>query len=378
MNRNSFIKSTGLLATGLLLQGAPAFSTPPAKNPLPRWKGFNLLDFFNPNPTARTRPTTAEHLKWMRDWGFDFVRIPIAYPYYVRFDRSRPIHPDEVLQFDEARMAEVEQLVYLANKQGIHASINLHRAPGYCINAGFAEPYNLWKDAAAQAAFYQHWEMWGKRFRSLSQQQISFDLLNEPAMREDMNDQHSPSSAVPGELYRTIALAAAAAIRKANSSHLVIADGNKVGNEVIAELKGTGIAQSCRGYFPGIISHYKAPWANKNPDALPEPKWPGQVGNQFLERSMLEKYYQPWIELARSGTGVHCGECGCWNKTPHPVFLSWFEDVLDILKTNDIGFGLWNFIGDFGLLNSGRTDVAYEDFGGMKLDRKLLDLLRKY
>lgn len=378
MNRNAFIKNTGLLAAGLLLKGGPALAYPPPKNPLPRWKGFNLLDFFNPNPLVRARRTTAQHLEWMRDWGFDFVRIPIAYPYYVRFDRSRPIQPAEVLQFDEARVAEIEQLVYLANKAGIHASINLHRAPGYCINAGFVEPYNLWKDASAQEAFYQHWAMWGQRFRGLSPKQVSFDLLNEPAMREDMNDQHSPSSAVPGELYRRVALAASAAIRKANPTHLVIADGNKVGNDVIPELKGTGIAQSCRGYFPGIISHYKAPWANKNPDALPEPKWPGQVGNQYLERSMLEKYYQPWIELAKSGTGVHCGECGCWNKTPHGVFLGWFEDVLDILKTNGIGFALWNFDGDFGVLNSGRTDVAYEDFQGMKLDRKLLDLLQKY
>lgn len=378
MNRSTFIKNTGLLATALAVRPASLLAAPTIENKLPRWKGFNLTDFFAPNPSYKPRPTTEEHLKWMRDWGFDFIRLPIAYPYYVRFDRSRPITPDEVVQFDEQKVNEIEQLVYLANRLGMHVSVNLHRAPGYCINAGFVEPYNLWKDAAAQEAFYQHWAMWGQRFRSLSGKQISFDLLNEPAMREDMNDQHSPSSAVPGELYRKVALAAQAAIRKSNPGHLVIADGNKVGNDVIPELKGTGIAQSCRGYFPGIISHYKAPWANKNPDALPEPKWPGQVGNQYLERSMLEKYYQPWIELAKSGTGVHCGECGGWNKTPHDVFLAWFGDVLDILKTNNIGFALWNFIGDFGVLNSGRTDVAYEDWKGMKLDRKLLDLMRKY
>ena len=30
----------------------------------------------------------------------------------------------------------------------------------------------------------------------------------------------------------------------------------------------------------------------------------------------------------------------------------------------------------FGILDSGRTDVAYEDFRGHKLDRKMLDVLR--
>ena len=138
------------------------------------------------------------------------------------------------------------------------------------------------------------------------------------------------------------------------------------------------IAQSCRGYYPHAISHYKAPWANKDPDHLPEPLWPGQVGDQYLSRPMLEKYYQPWIELVQKGVGVHCGECGAWKKTPHDVFIAWFTDVLDILSAHQIGFALWNFIGDFGILDPGREDVAYEDWHGHKLDRQLLELLKKH
>ena len=103
--------------------------------------------------------------------------------------------------------------------------------------------------------------------------------LNEPAMRQDMNDQHSPSGPVPGDVYRKVAKAAMEAIRKENSGHLVIAGGNSVGNAVIPEIADLDIAQSCRGYFPHAISHYKAPWANKDPDSLPEPVWPGKTGN---------------------------------------------------------------------------------------------------
>jgi hypothetical protein len=76
--------------------------------------------------------------------------------------------------------------------------------------------------------------------------------------------------------------------------------------------------------------------------------------------------------------GVHCGECGCWNKTPHDVFLAWFGDALDILTANKIGYSLWNFKGDFGILNSGRKDVDYEDWHGNKLDTKLLQLLKAH
>ncbi|MEJ7828800.1 MAG: cellulase family glycosylhydrolase [Segetibacter sp.] len=379
MHRRTFIKNTSL-ATASVSLGTSAFAAPKNKNKnkLPYWRGFNLTDFFTHNPNNQRRVTKEEHFKWMRDWGFNFVRLPVAYPFYLNFDRSKNITPEEVYKIDNAAVDRIDDLVLLAHKNNLHVSFNLHRAPGYCINAGFNEPYNLWKDQAAQEAFYFHWNFWAKHYKNTSKKKISFDLLNEPSMREDMNDQLSKRSAVPGDVYRKVAQGALQAIHKENKHRLVVADGNNVGNNPITEIADLDIAQSCRGYFPHAISHYKAPWANKDPEHLPVPVYPGQVGNQFLNREMLEKYYKPWIELKNKGVGVHCGECGCWNKTPHAVFLAWFNDVLDILSSNKIGFALWEFIGDFGVLNSGRADVAYEDWNGYKLDRKLLTLLQKY
>ena len=394
INRRTFIKTSAIAGLGLGLGNAPLFSAAAVKtqNSLPRWRGFNLLDFFSPNPANKRPGTTEDHLRWMADWGFDFVRIPMAYPYYLDIDRTRPITAEEVRHIDPRRVDEIDRLVALAHQHGLHVSLNLHRAPGYCVNAGFHEPFNLWRDQEALDAFCFHWSMWATRYREVSPQRISFDLVNEPSMREDMNDQHSRRSSVPGAVYRRVALAASAAIWAANPAHLVIADGNDTGTTVIPEIADLNIGQSCRGYHPGIISHYQAPWAFKDVDHLPEPRWPGTieyrnvdsatgkttVRTEKLGREMLEKFYRPWIELKNQGVGVHCGECGCWNKTPHAVFLAWFEDVLDILTTNGIGYSLWEFSGDFGLLNSGRSDVVYEDWQGQKLDRKLLALLQKY
>jgi len=378
MQRRTFIKNTGIAAADFGVSGHQAMATlnMPAKNKLPKWKGFNLLDFFGPDPGRSRESTPEEYFKWMRDWGFDFIRIPIAYPWYLNIDRTRNITPEETYKIDEKQVEKIDKLVALAHKYNMHVSLNLHRAPGYCVNAGFYEPFNLWRDQAAQDAFYYHWAMWAKRYKNTSPKLISFDLLNEPSDREDMNDQHSKRAPVPGAIYRKVAKTAAETIWKENPNHLVIADGNNTGSDIIPEIKDLNIAQSCRGYNPGIISHYKAPWAMKDTTNLPEPKWPGQVGDKYLSREMLEKFYQPWIDLKNGGVGVHCGECGSWKKTPHNVFLAWFGDVTDILTKNDIGFALWNFSGDFGILNSGREDVAYEDWHGQKLDRKLLDLIR--
>ena len=314
----------------------------------------------------------------MSDWGFDFVRIPMSYPSYLKFDRSKPIETKRIRKVDRKQVDRIENLVYLAHKYHMHVSLNLHRAPGFCVNAGFHEPYNLWIDAEALEDFCWHWKFWAKKYKRVSRDKISFDLLNEPCLREDMNDQHSKRSAIPGAMYRKLVEQAAKAIRKQNPDHLIIADGNNVGREVIPEIIDLDIGQSCRGYNPGVISHHKAPWVFKDPESAPKPVWPGQVGDQYLSRQMLEDLYAPWIEIMHQGIGVHCGECGCYNKTPHEVFLAWFSDVLDILTSNGIGYALWNFQGSFGILDSDRKDIEYEDWYGHKLDRGLLALLQQY
>jgi aryl-phospho-beta-D-glucosidase BglC (GH1 family) len=378
MKRRRFLTQTATATTGTLLAGGLLAAGDQRISPIPKWRGFNLLDFFSPDPANSREGTKEDYLKWMSDWGFDFVRLPMAYPSYIQFDRSRNITPAEVRNIDEAAVDKVDRLVEMAHKYNLHVSLNLHRAPGYCVNAGFYEPYNLWTDAQAMDDFCWHWQYWAERYKGFSQDQISFDLLNEPSVREDMNDQHSKRSAIPGHLYREMVERAAELIRGANPDHLIVADGNNVGRDVIPEIVDLNIVQSCRGYNPGIISHYKAPWVFKDTENLPEPKWPGRVGEEYLSRAMLEEMYRPWIEIARSGVGVHCGECGCWNKTPHAVFLAWFEDVLDILTSSGIGYALWEFRGSFGLIDSGREEIEYEDWYEHKLDRKLLNLLMKY
>jgi len=380
-DRRDFLKT---VTAGVALAGLPGWvssCSPTIKNKLPRWRGFNILDFFSPRPYSNRRfADTVQDFQWMADWGFDFVRFPMAYPGYLRYNPASetPITPEQTVEFNEQAIELVEQTVEEANKHGLHVSLNLHRAPGFCINAGFEEPFNLWKDTEAQQAFYAHWEMWAKRFRHISPELLSFDLVNEPCYKEDMNDQFCPSTAIPGETYRKVALGCLEVIHRHHPDRLVVADGNHGGSLVTPELEDLPIAQSCRGYYPHYVSHYRASWVWQNPDDAPMPVWPGVIDGKEFNRQVLEEFYQPWIDLVNRGVGVHCGECGCFSETPHEVFLAWFNDQLDILTSHGIGWGLWNFRGTFGMLDSGRKDIQYEDWYGHQLDRKLLDLLQKY
>jgi len=93
---------------------------------------------------------------------------------------------------------------------------------------------------------------------------------------------------------------------------------------------------------------------------------------------MRERLIAPWKKLEAQGIGVMVGEFGAHNKTPHKAVLAWLRDLLALWKEAGWGWALWNFRGSFGILDSGRADVKYEDWHGRKLDRELLTLLQSF
>jgi endoglucanase len=54
------------------------------------------------------------------------------------------------------------------------------------------------------------------------------------------------------------------------------------------------------------------------------------------------------------------------------------EDNLANFKQAGWGWALWNFSGEFGLLDSNRPGAVYENYEGHKLDRRMLGLLERY
>jgi endoglucanase len=139
------------------------------------------------------------------------------------------------------------------------------------------------------------------------------------------------------------------------------------------------IGQSTRGYSPSRISHYKANWM-KGSDTWPEPTWPLKIkdGDVWDKERLRKTQIEPWQKLEAKGVGVHVGEWGAFNKTPHRVTLAWMRDQLELWKEAGWGWAMWNFRGAFGPLDSGRADVKYEEFHGHKLDRGMLKLIQSY
>ena len=344
-------------ATGVAMtntSGAADPAEPPSAKHLPRWHGFNLQEKFGYGPNV---PFVETDFAWMAEWGFDFVRFPMSYKCWTE--------EGDWLKFREEPLKEIDQGLELGRKHKIHVCMNFHRAPGYCVGDP-KEPLDLWKDEEAQKVCAIHWGRFAKRYQGVPNTELSFDLVNEPAM-------------LAQDTYVRVATRLVEAIRAEDPNRLIIADGTMWGRIPVPGLAALGIAQSTRGYDPHTLTHYKASWAPGS-DKWAEPTWPLKLSeDKCWDKERLRKEcIERWKQLEEKGVGVHVGEWGAYQYTPHKVVLAWMRDFLDLWKEAGWGWALWNFRGSFGFLDSNREDVTYEDFRGHKLDRAMLDLVRSY
>jgi endoglucanase len=356
MNRRAFLQASAAVAAcavGNLSLGAATTTqsvTEPPGNKLPRWRGFNLLELYNAD---HMRDFKESDFAMLADWGFNFVRIPINYLCWSS-------HADWY-QMREEPLKNLDRAVAFGQAHGIHVNLNLHRLPGYCVNPP-KEPAEIWTDHSALDAAAHQWSQLAKRFKDIPKSALSFDLINEPA------DLHT-------DVYVRVIRSLTEAIRAESADRLIIADGLKWGTRPVPELANLSIGQSTRGYAPMQVSHYKANWIHGN-ENWPVPTWPMVWEKETFDKDRLRKDQEPWRQLQADGVGVHVGEWGAHNRTPHDVVLAWMADNLSLWKQNNWGWSLWNLYGSFGILNSGRTDVVYESYNGSQLDRAMLELLR--
>ena len=371
-NRRDFIKSGSIAGLSLAMAGtATSQSHELTGNALPRWRGFNMQYFYQ--LYRGIEEPREDHFKWISGWGFDFVRVPMDYRTWLQNkpQRGEKRTIDDVYKIDESTLEQIDKVVEYGDKHGIHVNLCFHRCPGFKTGGYSDEPFILWKDQEAVDALAFHWELFAKRYKGVAKDKISFNLFNEaPKFDDNFN----------GAIYHKAIAPAVKAIKNTSPDRIIIADGALAGKIYIPELIPLGIHQSVHCYVPGSISHYKVDWM-QNIENWPEPQWPGAIDFDGYPwgREKLALYFSPWKDLMKQGVGVHMGETSGSNRLPQPIFLAWLRDVLEVFKDMNVGYALWDFIGKskFGILDTERSDVDYEDWYGHKLDRKMLKMLQE-
>lgn len=324
---------------------------------MPRY-GFNFLWMFIYNG-QKPAAVDEKALDFLAESGLNFVRIPTDYRFWTEnFDYFHP--REEVFE-------AIDSYIAACRSRKLHASLNMHRVPGYCINRPELEWDNLWLDKVAQDGLAFQWETFAKRYQGIPGKELSFDLINEP-----------PSVGSRGmnrENHASVIRRVTAAIHAIDPQRPVVIDGIDGGWGAIPELADLPVTHSGRGYAPAAISHYQAEWSRgwESPDGLPH--WPGVLWNgRRWDKDTLREVYAPWREVEAQGVPIHIGEMGCYNKIPNAVALAWFADLLSLFREFGGGYAFWNFEGAFGVVNHGRPGARYEQRGGYEVDIDLWNL----
>ena len=218
------------------------------------WRGFNVLSMFikgsRPNAPygvipprfgyASPQEFREDDFKIMHDWGMNFARIPLDYRYWIlNGDREK---------FDETALGYIDRLLMLGKRYGIHIQLNFHRAPGFMTGRPKSDCGDVWHDPEDQRICAKHWAMFARRYRDVPNEELSFNLFNEPP--------DIPEVAAVCKMM-------IAAIRREDPKRFIVCDGYGVGTRPIPELYGIhGVGQAARGYKPGLVTG--------NPDAV----WP--------------------------------------------------------------------------------------------------------
>jgi endoglucanase len=361
ITRRAFLSlAAAASAATLLPRRALAQTAPCAQLKIPRWRGFNLTEMAS---GSQGRPFRESDFEMMAEWGFNFARLPLSYWIWSSAKDWTTINPDALQPLDRA--------LELGKQYGIHLCMGFHRIPGYCINGSELEPYQLFdspRESMQRAlnAASLHWRFFADRYKDVPTSRLSFDLLNEPPFMPDQTR------------YVEIAKTLIASIRSASPDRIIFVNGADIGQTPVLGLIDQGIVQSAHDYQPKMISHYKANWVPPAEfESLEAPTWPMVDKNGVLwnkEKLRVEDITK-WKPLTDVGAPVHVGEWGCFAKTPHDVCLAFMADELSLWKEAGWGWSLWNLRGGFGILDSNRADVQYEDYKGHKLDRKMLELI---
>ena len=324
--------------------------------------GFNFQWMYSFIEGEKPLPADEKALDFMGHYALDFVRIPVDYRFWIKdWKYLEPL---------EENLKYLDAYIDTCVKRGMHLCLNLHRAPGYCINRMHIEKHNLWQDPEAQQGFIYQWAMFAERYKNISSKYLSFDLLNEPPYI----GQHGMTRHIHEKLMRRVI----SAIREVDLNRTIVVDGLDVGMLPIPELAELKVMQSGRGYEPKAVSHYQAAWCPET-KGLGKPVYPNtEYAGKSWTRQTLADHYQPWVDLQQLGTEVHIGEFGCFNRVENDLALRWFDDLLSLYQQFGWGYSLWNFKGPFGIVEHGRPGTQYEKLFGFKVDRQLLELYLQY
>lgn len=292
------------------------------------YKGINISSWFSQSineTNAIEKKFTNNDIHLIKDLGFDHVRIPIDDTYLF----------DEKLNEREDRWKILLEKVDTCIALGLRVIIDLHKSrvhyPGQSVT--------VFTDKEAEAYFLNTWSHIQNRFKNYQTSMLAYECLNEPHpwMKSSI-------------LWNSLLSKWIKQIRKKEPRRFLFissAYGNNVDTFDKIELpkKDRYLVLSFHYYRPNEMCFFDGKTENGD---IPEFSYSDQVIMSDVSKVMKVAH--------KYNLQVNCGEFGCRRFIPDSLRYSWFADMIETFKTNDISYTLWGFNGSgYGIKDATKT-----------------------
>lgn len=312
-------------------------------------RGINLSNWL---ANATRQPVLTHDFVQLKKAGFDHVRLPV-----------NPEHMGFTLEGESlGDFAAVDAAITQARAQHLAVILDMHPRGDFM--------QRLERDAQAQQKFTALWVMLAKRYRAISADQLSFELINEPQYYDRE------------EAYQTFAESLVAAIRGVDATRTLIVAAPRgssiAGLQQLKPIPDAHIAYDVHFYEPYIFTHqgihqgfekkmvryfhdvpYPASLAEADAARYAEHAPDAAQAQRELDIYRREQWDAQHIaermQLVRAWAGqyraqVMCGEFGVLRNHADPASrYRWITDVRQALEANGMAWQLWDYTDLFGI-----------------------------
>ncbi len=234
-----------------------------------------------------TNHVTQEDINQVKAWGFNAVRLPLHYEYFVNLGT-----PDI---WNDQGFVILDNVIAWCKAAGIYAIIDLHAAPGGQSDGAISDYDNtkpsLWASEANKSKTVALWRRLSERYKA-EDWVAGYDLLNEPAW-------NLPGGTALRNIYGRLT----DTIRVHGDQHILFIEGNWYANDF------TGLTPA---WDANMVYAFHKYWSNTTDEDL------GWVLNL----------------RAQQNRPIWCGEHG-ENSNTH------FTKTAELLQRNNIGASWW-------------------------------------
>lgn len=273
----------------------------------------------------------------------------------VRVNPEQFISEDGKLIEDEAQ--HLLSVLHDIQKGGLAIILTMQPPPTY--------KHALKPGSAKVEEFAGFWKALAGKLKILNENWLAFEPLNEP--------EHETA-----EAWFTVQSALVKAVRSAAPKHRIVVAGHKFSSipELITtrKLPYDNLSYSFHFYDPHNFTHQGAVWGwpmwqqfhdwpyPSSPAAVAEPMKDHTLearphleyyGSQNWNRSKLAAELDKASDWAkRNNVELLCTEFGVYRDgVEQPFRIAWLSDVRELLEERGIGWSLWNYGGNFGLVS---------------------------